>query len=66
MKKIQEIRIEGMHCEACVRRVRAALEKVPEVRVLEVAIGTAQVETETERKAELRAAIEKTGFAVLP
>ena len=35
--------IEGMHCDACVRRVTRALEKVPGTEVEEVRVGAARV-----------------------
>jgi len=38
------VNIDGMHCGACVRRVRSALEKVPGVTVREVEVGHATVE----------------------
>ena len=34
-----ELAVDGMHCQACVRRVRAALAALPGVVVDEVAIG---------------------------
>ena len=34
-----ELAVEGMHCQACVRRVRAALAALPGVVVDEVEIG---------------------------
>ena len=37
------LRIDGMHCGACVRRVTGALEKVPGLRVLAVEVGSASV-----------------------
>ena len=36
--------IDGMHCDACVRRVTVALQSVPGVRVNRVAVGSADVE----------------------
>lgn len=37
------IKIDGMHCNACVNRVTKALEKVNGVKVNTVAIGQARV-----------------------
>lgn len=34
-----ELTVEGMHCGACVRRVKAALAQVPGVEVEEVEVG---------------------------
>jgi copper chaperone len=36
------LRIDGMHCGSCVRRVSQALASVPGVRVEEVRIGAAR------------------------
>ncbi|HEY1381655.1 MAG TPA: heavy-metal-associated domain-containing protein [Gemmataceae bacterium] len=36
--------IDGMHCDACVRRVTGALQSVPGVRVERVRVGAADVE----------------------
>lgn len=38
------LRIDGMHCGACVRRVGQALSAVPEAQVEEVRIGAARVQ----------------------
>ena len=37
------LKIEGMHCDACVRRVRMALDKVEGVEVKDVKVGSAQI-----------------------
>lgn len=60
------LKISGMHCEACVRRVRAALEKLPGIAVEDVQVGSARVRMETTDTDQdvIRAAIAKTGFAV--
>jgi Cu+-exporting ATPase len=58
-------KISGMHCEACVRRVRAALEKLPAVSVEDVQVGSARLTTDGAADQEvIRAAIAKTGFGV--
>lgn len=59
-----ELKIEGMHCGACVRRVTQALEKTPGVKVESVAIGSAVVETADAAAAV--AALKKAGFAAQP
>ncbi len=60
------LRIENMHCGACVRRVTQALEKVDGVRVGEVRIGAARVEAEDEvRQSTLVSAVEKAGYAAV-
>lgn len=45
MKNARELnlKIEGMHCEACVRRVTAALKQVEGVQVENVAVGSARL-----------------------
>jgi copper chaperone CopZ len=52
--------IDGMSCAACVRRVRAALEKVPGAEVDEVDVGRARV-SGVEAAAAI-AAIEQAGY----
>lgn len=54
--------IDGMHCGGCVKRVRAALEKVPGVAVTEVAIGKATVTLESAAEADVLAALDKAGY----
>jgi len=59
MSKEVRIQIEGMHCAACVRRVTAALEKVAEVKAVEV--GTAVVRTDGNGQAAVDA-VNRIGF----
>ena len=60
-----ELRIDGMHCEACVRRVRAALEKLPGLSAVEVNLGAAGFHLGAEARIELaEQAVEKLGFAI--
>lgn len=54
--------IDGMHCGACVRRVKTALEKVPGVQVGNVAIGRAEVELGEASAGDVVAALEKAGY----
>jgi copper chaperone CopZ len=54
--------IDGMHCGACVKRVRTALEKVPGVAVGVVAIGTATVSLEGATEADVVSALAKAGY----
>jgi Cu+-exporting ATPase len=60
------VNVSGMHCEACVRRVRAALEKVPGVAVQDVSVGSARLAAQagTDHQEAIRAAVSKTGFTV--
>ena len=55
------LRIENMHCTACIRRVTAALNTLPETRVEEVQLGAARLET-TATPDQILAAMQKTGF----
>jgi len=57
-----KIQIEGMSCDACVARVRRALAKIPDARVKEVSIGSAEFEISPERLDEALRAIEKAGY----
>ncbi|HZZ38960.1 MAG TPA: cation transporter [Acidobacteriaceae bacterium] len=58
-----KLRIENMHCDACVRRVRQALEKVEGVQVGDVHVGGARVEApETMPASALVSAVEKAGY----
>jgi copper chaperone len=56
------LNIDGMHCDACVRRVGRALQNVPGTIVEEVRIGTARVQSE--ELAPLLAALAKAGYTV--
>jgi copper chaperone len=57
------ISIDGMHCDACVKRVRMALEKVSGLHVRDVAIGSAEVDADTMHdEAAALQAIEKAGY----
>jgi copper chaperone len=47
MTKIATLKIDGMHCDACVRRVRAALSGVYGVHVRDVKVGSAEVEVDS-------------------
>ena len=59
-----QIKVDGMHCQACVRRVQKAIEKVPGVEVVEVAVGSVRVKGE--QRAEVEGAITRAGFTVVP
>ena len=62
------LRIGGMHCEACVRRVTQALQAVPGTQVESVRVGGAHVRSESDSTTPqaLIAAIEKAGFTAFP
>ncbi len=58
------IAIAGMSCDGCVASVTRVLSRVPGVRVVKVAVGSADVAAEERvADAELTRAIEKAGFA---
>ena len=42
------LKIDGMSCEHCIKSVREALEGVNGVKVLDVKIGSAEVEAEND------------------
>ena len=42
------LKIDGMGCEHCIKSVREALEEVNGVKVLDVKIGSAEVEVEND------------------
>lgn len=56
------LRIEGMHCGSCVRRVSQALAATPDVVVSEVRIGAARL-TAPDDPARAIAALAKAGYA---
>ncbi len=56
------IQIEGMHCQACVARVRKALERVNGIHVREVEIGSAEIDIDAAQAGEALQAIEKAGY----
>ena len=56
------IAIEGMHCDACVKRVRMALEKLEGVKVREVGIGSAVIDAGAKQQELALEAIEKAGY----
>ncbi len=66
MSERVELKIEGMHCDGCVRRVTALLKKVDGALVEEVVVGGAKVSLEPEQAslADLVRAVESGGFSV--
>jgi copper chaperone CopZ len=60
------LRIENMHCGACVRRVTQALEKIHGVQVDEVRIGAARIQASDDvRESALVGAVEKAGYSAI-
>ena len=63
MKEIT-LRIDGMHCGACIRRVTQALQSVNGAEVEEVRLGAARVKlTEASDESALLASVAKAGFS---
>ena len=63
------LKIDGMHCGSCVKRVSQALASAGDLEVKEVRIGAARVASSTESgqaesgKAQAIAALAKAGYA---
>jgi|HubBroStandDraft_5_1064220.scaffolds.fasta_scaffold363299_2 copper chaperone CopZ len=53
--------IDGMHCEACVKRVRKALEKAG-AHVESVDVGSAVVAIDPGREEDVLAAVRQAGY----
>ena len=68
MQEQLKLAIDGMHCDGCVRRVTAALEKVPGATVEQVEVGSAKVHFDTEKASqkELIDAVNRIGFSARP
>ena len=60
-----KLSIQGMHCEACVRRVTNALSSVEGVRVDSAEVGSAHVtfDSATVAPGQIVAALDRIGFA---
>ena len=58
--------IQGMHCGACVRRLSAALARLPHVSVRDVVVGRAELSYDAASTSEtaIAAIIEAQGFGV--
>ena len=65
MTKQMELKIEGMHCDGCVRRVTALLKRVDGVEVSQVVVGEAKLMVrDGVERTELVRAVEGGGFKV--
>jgi copper chaperone CopZ len=66
MMKSLTVNISGMHCDACVSRVKQSLETVPGVDVEDVQVGTAKMKYDEAiaNPAAIQAAIRKIGFEI--
>jgi len=51
-----------MHCQACVQRVRKAIEKVEGVAIQQVEVGSAIVATEPAKESAVLEAVRKAGY----
>lgn len=56
------ITIDGMHCQACVNRVRKALEGVAGARPEKVEVGSATVTVDPGREQAVLEAVRKAGY----
>ena len=56
------IAIQGMHCQACVRRVEKALSSVEGASVEKVEIGSAAVVADPAREQAVLDAVRKAGY----
>lgn len=61
-----KVAIEGMHCQACVQRVRKAIEKVKGARVEDVQIGSAVIAIDHEQEPLVLDAVRKAGYEPSP
>jgi copper chaperone/Cu+-exporting ATPase len=61
-----KVAIDGMHCQACVQRVRKALDRVEGARVENVEVGSAEVAIDPAREAAVLEAIRKAGYEPHP
>ncbi|HEX5431473.1 MAG TPA: heavy metal-associated domain-containing protein [Bryobacteraceae bacterium] len=59
-----KLTIEGMHCQACVRRVEKALSSVEGARVEKVEIGSASVGADPSKEQAVLDAVRKAGYEV--
>ena len=63
-----ELKIEGMHCGGCVRRVTGVLAAVPGLEVKDVKVGSASVAIDPARTTPEAAiqALKSAGYAARP
>ena len=61
-----DLKIEGMHCDACVRRVTNALGKLPGVAVKHVEVGSASLSYDPEQAdpSSITDAVRSIGFNI--
>ena len=57
------LKIDGMGCEHCIKSIRRALEGVNGVKVLDVKIGSAEIEAENDSVLnEIREKLDDAGY----
>ena len=57
------LKIDGMGCEHCIKSVREALEGINGIKVLDVKIGSAEVEVENDSALnEIREKLDDAGY----
>ena len=57
------LKIDGMGCEHCIKSVREALEGINGVKVLDVKIGSAEVEAENDSVLnEIKEKLDEAGY----
>ena len=57
------LKIDGMGCEHCIKSVREALEEIKGIKVLDVKIGSAEVEVENDSVlSEIREKLDDAGY----
>ena len=63
-----QLHIEGMHCGACVRRVTTALNRLSGVQVVNVEIGSAQVQFDADASSvpQIVDTVNELGFTATP
>ena len=57
-----ELAIDGMHCDACVRRVADVLKKIPGVTTEKVELGKARLQIPDGQESAILAALDNIGF----
>jgi copper chaperone len=57
-----KLAIEGMHCQACVRRVQSAIVGVEGAKAQQVEIGSAVVSVDPKREETVLDAVRKAGY----
>lgn len=64
MKESQPIllKVEGMHCQSCVRRLNAALGRLEGVEVVSVEVGSARLVADGTRRNQILEAVTDAGF----